>query len=219
MLFTRINLERELTRERLRQHKLLNEAYAVLTAAVERDDDVLERLKAAPVLKAAGISIGAEDFVHVFEVAEIRKICVRYRLRFLDSVHFKSGYPPEAIAKINELEKKYDIRVRNFKVMAPDHAFKLENINRDPVLFAELDDSTYFLVHKWGTDLAWYKKFLVWPFQNFRTFFISLWIVALLLTCMIPSSVMNVFTLESEFYLRAWLVVHLFIALSGLSVI
>ena len=217
MIFNRINLEQELIRERQRQHKILGDVYDILAKAVERDGEVLKRLQSAPEVKASGVTISIEDLPHVFETAEIRKICVRYRLRFLDTVHFKSASPAEAIAKINRFEKKYGVEIRNFKIMAPDHAFNLENVNRDPVLFASLDNDTYFLLHKWGKDMAWYKKFLVWPFQNMRTFFISLWLVALILTCIIPSSVMHVFTPESEFYLRAWLVVHMFIGLSGLS--
>ena len=42
----------------------------------------------------------------IFHLDQIRKVCIDYRLRFLDIKYFKGNIPVEAIQKITLLEKK-----------------------------------------------------------------------------------------------------------------
>ena len=214
MIFERINLETELIRERERQTALIDSVHDILDESTRRDKDVLGRLDGG---SGCRVNVLPEDSGNVFTIGQIRSICIRYRLRFLDSKYFKSEYPYEAIAKINAFEKKYDVRIERFKIIAPDHLFDLENINKDPLLFAELADGRFYLIHKWGKDLSWHRRLLGWPLQSFRNYFIALMTACFICAFLVPTSVLQVFNPQSEFYLRMWFSLHLFIGFMGMS--
>lgn len=179
---------------------------------------VLSRLKGETPDSIPSPVLNEEDALQVFTLNEIRKVCIRYRLRFLESKYFKAEFPYEAIRRVNDFERRYNVTIEQFRIIAPDHAFNLENINKDPLLFAELSDGRYYLVHKWGRDLEWYKKLVSWPLQSFKTYIITLGLISLLFTFLLPSSIMHVFSFESEMYLRMWLAVHTFIGLMGMTI-
>ena len=75
------------------------------------------------------------DTDRIFHIRHIRKICINYRLRFLDSAQFRQGIPAEAVTRIRQLEQIHGIKLWGFKIAAPAKAFSLENYN-DPLLFA-----------------------------------------------------------------------------------
>jgi len=50
----------------------------------------------------------------------------------------------------------------------------ISRISIRPLLFAQLTDNSYYLIHKWGNDLAWYKKYLYLPLQTPVIFFATL---------------------------------------------
>ncbi len=212
MLFSRINLQTELIRERRAQQALLEEAHRLLQEYDSKDSDVRMRLSRSSQLSGALFSLIDEDEKRVFRLTEIKTLCIRYRLRFLNTVHFKSEYPYAASAEIRAFEKKYNTKIKEFYIAAPEHSFDLENINKDPLLFVGLGNDQYFLLHQWGKDLAWYKKITLWPLQSFRNCFISLWIAAILFSMLIPSGVIQATSFEGEIYLRLFLTVHFFIA-------
>lgn len=218
MLFSPINLRKELIRERSRQQRLMNDVHDLLLAEADKERDIVQRLKNGRSLGTTSemMFAGTED-EHIFHIKQIRNTCIRYRLRFLDSGHFKAEYPYDAIINIKALETKLGKPIESFHLIAPENAFELENINKDPLLFASLGNDRYYLLHQWGNDLAWYKRILSWPLQNFKTFFTSLWILSAIIAFLIPSSIMHVFSFSSEIYLRLWLTTHTFIILFGLS--
>jgi hypothetical protein len=205
-----------LIREKSKQQRLMDSAYGALEEGAARDRDVLERLKKTGTAPEQ-IPLLAEDEKKVFSLEAIRGICIRYRLRFLDTKHFRSEFPYEAILAINDFERKYGIRIESFRIVAPDRMFDLENINKDPLLFAQLSDGRYYFLHKWGEDLRWHRRLLAWPLQSFRNYFIALWGVCFLGSFLLPSSILHVLNPESEIYLRIWFMIHLFIGLSGVS--
>lgn len=210
-----INLRNELVRQRSRQKELLDTTRELLVEAAGRDRDVLSRLKSS--VDKTSTAILPEDLENVFSLEQIRNVCIRYRLRFLDSKYFKSEYPYEAIVQINAFEKRYGIKIESFKIIAPDHLFDLENINKDPLLFAELSDGRYYLLHKWGNDLKWSRGLFAWPIQNFKTYFFTLLALCFAGSFLLPTSLLQVFNLESEIYLRLWFGLHLFIGFAGIS--
>ena len=63
----------------------------------------------------------------LFHIDEIKKICIDYRLRFLDFDYFKGKVPNEAYDNLKEF--KYNHPDLNFKMMmmAPSKLFELEN--------------------------------------------------------------------------------------------
>lgn len=217
MIFSPVNLKKELIRERIRQQQIMNEVHDLLQAGERRDQDVLKRLTGAGVEHGSPLTLIEEDRERIFSIQEIRQTCIRYRLRFLDTRFFRSEFPYEAVQKIKEFEDRYGLQIAQFRIAAPDHVFKLENIHKDPLLFAELADGRYYLIHQWGEDLAWYKRYLLWPLQSLKTFLLTVLTASFLMSFMIPSAVMHVFTLQSEIYLRIWFALHLFIGITGLS--
>lgn len=214
-LFDPVNLEKQLILEKTRERRLIDSAHQILAQSEERDADVLHRLKHPD--QSQTVSLTAADEERVFTQDQIRNICIRYRLRFLDSGHFKSEFPYEAISRIHAFEQQYDTRIGTFRIVAPDRMFDLENINKDPLLFAELADGRYYLIHKWGEDLRWHRRLLAWPLQRFSNYFIAMWAVCFLGSFLLPTQLLHVFNVESEIYLRIWFMIHLFIGLAGVS--
>src|SRR4051812_21357893 len=44
----------------------------------------------------------------IFHISHIKKVCMDYRLRFLESSFYKNGIPEEAVSKIRKLEQLHD---------------------------------------------------------------------------------------------------------------
>ena len=102
---------------------------------------------------------------NIFHKNTIKKICVRYRLRFLDSNLFKGEYPKNITRIITDLESKHDTTLSNFKIMAPSKLFKIKSPD-DPILFVPIGNDYFYLVHKWGKEFNKLRKLMVLPFKN-----------------------------------------------------
>lgn len=102
---------------------------------------------------------------NIFHQNTIKKICVRYRLRFLDSNLFKGEYPKNITSIIRNIEKKHDTTLSNFMIMAPSKLFKIKSPD-DPILFVPIGNNYYYLIHKWGEEFNVLRKLLVLPFKN-----------------------------------------------------
>ena len=108
------------------------------------------------------------DMDKIFHIDSIEKLCINYRLRFLDTHLFKVDYPHELYSIIPELEDAHETQLENFKIMAPSKLFRLK-AKEDPLLFAPIGNGYYYLVHKWGDDLKIFRRLFVWPFKNVNT--------------------------------------------------
>ena len=105
------------------------------------------------------LTFDALDFDKIFHIDSIKKLCVNYRLRFLDTHLFKGEYPKELYRIIPNLENDHKIQLKDFKIMAPSKLFRLKT-KEDPLLFVPIGNGYYYLVHKWGDDLKSYRKIL-----------------------------------------------------------
>jgi hypothetical protein len=121
----------------------------------------------------------------IYHIEDIKKVCINFRLRFLDSSMFVNTIPEEAITKISNLEKSHQTNLEGFKIVAPSKAFALLHYD-DPLLFAPIGNDYYYLIHKWGKDLDWYRKYLVWPIKNLLNFVIFCGFVSLAITLISP---------------------------------
>ena len=130
----------------------------------------------------------------LFHVNQIRKICIDYRLRFLDVKLFKGKIPNEALKKLDQFKNNHPNLNFELRIMAPSKLFELENYD-DPLLFASLGDGYYYLIHKWGNDLSFFRKISVWPFKNLVNILIFISIISLLITAMVPG---NIFYYENN---------------------
>ena len=127
---------------------------------------------------------------NIYSIKEIKKICINYRLRFLDVKYFKGDIPFEAIKKIDDLKKSHYTDLKGFKIMAPSKLFKLKNTD-DPLLFIPIGKDYYYMVHKWGEDLHPLRKILMWPSKSMFNIIITTLFVSLFLTVLTPKSLFS----------------------------
>ncbi|MEC8090539.1 MAG: hypothetical protein VX027_04910 [Bacteroidota bacterium] len=136
----------------------------------------------------------------IFHRDAIKKICIDYRLRFLDLSYFKADVPVEAIHKIQALEKDHKTEVKHMKIVAPSKLFKLKNAD-DPLLFVPIGNDYYYLIHKWGNDLHPLRLLMMWPFKNIVTSILSILLLSFLLTAMMPLGLFSSQPNSSDFLL------------------
>ncbi len=138
------------------------------------------------------LTFDALDLDKIFHIDSIKKLCINYRLRFLDTHLFKGEYPNELYSIIPNLENDHKTQLKDFKIMAPSKLFRLKT-KEDPLLFVPIGNGYYYLVHKWGDDLKSYRRILVWPFKNINTLIFTSIILSLLSTA-IGSAFFNDFS-------------------------
>jgi len=155
--------------ERLRQlllgqQQVLQEVQDVLDAE-QKKDDVLS----AVVLSSQGDHVNRIerlDPYRVFSEEDIRRLCVAYRLRFLDAGRFKGPLPPRALYELRRLELRSAAPLKGFKVMAPASRFKRCGSDTDPFLFVAVGPQHYYLVHRWGSHASPWRAMLAWPWRG-----------------------------------------------------
>ena len=136
----------------------------------------------------------------IFHVDQIRKVCIDYRLRFLDLKYFKGNVPASAVEKICEIENIHETTLKGFKIMAPSILFRLKKTD-DPLLFVPIGNGYYYLIHKWGKDLSPARKLWAWPFKNIWNLLISILFVSLFATYITPYEIFTKTPSASTFWM------------------
>lgn len=162
---------------------ILEEVYAILGENDAQRNQIKEVLFSESSTIANSFHFDLLETNKIFHLDQIKTICIDYRLRFLDSNLFQNPLPEEAITKINELQKRHQTELSGFKIVAPSSAFNLKNYD-DPLLFAPIGNGYYYLIHKWGNDVSFIRKWKFKPIKNIENFLIFSvllsWIVALI---------------------------------------
>jgi len=140
------------------------------------------------------------DTNRIVHINTIKKICIDYRLRFLDINFFKGDIPSEAIDKIKNLELEHNTKIDQFKIMAPSIMFRLKKTD-DPLLFTPLGNNYFYLIHKWGNDLKGLRRLRMWPFLSLKNLLLTLLIVSYLLTLITPLKIFSNNPDSSSFWL------------------
>ena len=136
----------------------------------------------------------------IIHLNAIKKICISFRLRFLDIHYFKGDIPIEAIDKIKELELDHGIIINSFKIMAPSVMFRLKKTD-DPLMFVPIGNNYYYLIHKWGNDLNPFRRIRMWPFHSLKNLLFSLLAVSFLITLITPLQIFTKSPDSSSFWL------------------
>lgn len=125
---------------------------------------------------------------NIFHINTIKSTCVDYRLRFLDIKYFKGEIPLEAIEKIKQMEIDHNKKLNSFKIMAPSIMFRLKKTD-DPLLFIPIGSNYFYLIHKWGNDLAPLRKIRMWPFRSITNLLLTLLFLSYFVTLITPISI------------------------------
>lgn len=145
----------------------------------------------------------------IFHENQIKEICKIYRLRFLDSKYFKDQLPYEAIIKVKQLQKQHQTTLKGFKILAPAKAFKLKNAD-DPLFFAPIGNGYYYLIHKWGNDLSFFRKLIVWPLRGIEYMAVFIFLLSLVFTALVPSRFINAEMTAPKFLLFSFMMAQWF---------
>lgn len=204
-----INLRKELqeAETKITQAGLFNQVMDWLESDVIQEDRIKDLLR-AEASHTVTISPELVDKQSAFSIAAIKKTAVKFRLRFLDSHFYTGEIPAEAIAKIRRLESESGTALSRFYILAPAKKFKLGDCNEDPLLFVPLNDGRYYLVHKWGNDLKWYRSLLKFPMRNWQTMVFTLLLMNTAITLLMPSALF--ITGEETSYMNSGRVIFFF---------
>lgn len=188
----RTNLEVQLhksRKKRISSENILQQVQEIFEKETRKDDEIIKEINNGD----AGINNFNLDLLEskrIFHLSDIEKLCIDYRLRFLDSNYFKGEIPYETLSKIKALEKEQQISLKGFKIIAPSKLFKLENAD-DPLLFAPMGNDYFYLIHKWGNDLHPLRKLMMWPFKYLENFIALLLVVSFLIALIIPDGLFS----------------------------
>lgn len=184
------NIEERLIRERdkfISGAELLQDFKTILAEDHAREEGIENTILhgEATGSPANHFDLDLLDTSRIFHIDQIRRICVIYRLRFLDSRYFKKTLPYEAVQKTKQLENEHHTTLSGFKIMAPAKAFRLKNAD-DPLLFAPMGNDYYYLIHKWGRNLSPWQKIKAWPCRGLEHMAFTVLVVSLLLAAIFP---------------------------------
>jgi len=194
-MFDKVNLEKALIKERaekreIKGNRILDQFKGLFKADWENDQRILQTINKGSASSLLPNPVNL-DPQRIFDIDAIRNLCIKYRLRFLSTKQFSGQIPQEAIAEIKKTERLVDQNIDAFMIAAPASAFKLEDANKDPLLFVPLNDGKFYLVHQWGSDMTWYRKMMNWPLTSPITLLSSIIIVSVILTLSIPSNLLS----------------------------
>jgi hypothetical protein len=197
-MFKEINIEEQLKKLRIKTRKqedlLLSQAKQILDNDLFSEKKVLQNLKQYK----QKYDVIDEEFVDsdlVFTPQEIKNISVIYRLKFLESKYYKLDFPYEAIVKVKELDKYHGKELKTFRVLACPPAFLEKDFQSERSLFVKTNHNNYYLVHRWGEPLKWYRKIKFLPFRTFESLALTLITFTLILTLVLPTELI---TLDSK---------------------
>jgi hypothetical protein len=188
-MFSKINITAELLKTRVKKRSqediLLDEIKHILNSDLLKENKILSHLKfynkSFELLNENEI-----DNSYVFSLDEIKKICIKYRLRFLDSQLYRNEIPYEAVLKIKDLNTLYHKDLKGFKILAPAKAYSKKENDLPCLLFVPTLSGNYYLIHSWGKEFKWYMKYLLFPPQTFETLLLSVAIFTLIIDLSLP---------------------------------
>ena len=208
-MFGKINLQNELNKERSKRKDIGgSEMLEMVHSLMERDAALEHNIIQKLTSKNSGSDQIDESILEperIYTLLDIREICIKHRLRFLDSAYFKGDIPYEAIAKVRHFQELLGQELSNFKIVAPSKLFKLEDCEDDPMLFLSIGNQKYYLLHKWGNDLSLSRKLLSYPMRNVQSMLKTLIVFSAVLALIVPDwMLINNFHGQTELITNIW---------------
>lgn len=203
MLLKRTNIEIQLSRVRdhqISEKMLLENVYAFLREDADKEARIGKTISGDRKKKQNTFNTDLLETSNIYHLEHIRKICIDYRLRFLDTRYFKGEIPQEAIHRIKRLERIHNTELQGYKIIAPSRLFKLKDKD-DPLLFVPIGNDYFYLIHKWGNDLHPLRKVLVWPFRNIVNLTLLVVLISYIVTLLVPDGLFSKTNSTAEFWI------------------
>ncbi|WP_431121490.1 hypothetical protein [Flagellimonas flava] len=203
MILPSTNIQQKLNKLRNNESSgdaLLQEIRNYLAREQKVDDRIKNQLKHTGQTDPNHFHFDLLDTERIYHLEHIKKICIDYRLRFLDSQYFKGELPQEALNQIKKLEAQHQIQLGGYKIMAPSKLFKLKDKD-DPLLFVPMGNNYFYLVHQWGNDLHPLRKWLVWPFKGMVNLVLFTLLLSYLTTLLVPDGLFSKNNSTAEFWI------------------
>ncbi|SHG25562.1 hypothetical protein [Flagellimonas flava] len=203
MILPKTNIELQLQRLRKKEvteAQILENVQKLLEERFTQENRIDSELTSSKGASTNDFNFELLEAENIYHLEHIKKICIDYRLRFLDSRYFKGEVPKSGVSKIKKLEAQHNTELKGFKVMAPSKLFKLEDKD-DPLLFAPIGNDYYYLVHKWGNDLHPLRKLLVWPFKNMVNLVFFVLLISYWITLLVPDGLFSKNSSTAEFWI------------------
>jgi len=149
MLFNSVNILKELAKKQEPTERLLEEVNALLRASADKDQALLERLNSPNTSSGAidHIELSHLDKDKLFSLDNINQICVKYRLRFLSSEHFKAEFPYEALQKIRVFEEENAVKIKQLEEVTYEQIAKAFN-REDLIIYTNPKDFKDFIFNQ-----------------------------------------------------------------------
>jgi len=160
----------------------------------------------------------------VFTESEIKAICIKYDLRFLNTEHFIGKIDGRVANELSKFMKEHcpGNERGSFFIMGPGASFKLDAKKReprpvddDPVLFYKLRNNTignhheaetkYVYIHKWGKDFTIARRLRAIFFKNV----FSMWFYTLMAWSMLGFG-LN-YMMGGSYWHMAWIIPAAFV--------
>lgn len=151
-----------------------------------------------------------EEYGEVFTRHQIEALAIKYRLRFVGSNNFIGKMDVQVTAMIRKFAKDTNTSIdehtlsTKFKILAEPSAFNTHRVRVshfqgakdmaafmhgvfvDPVLFYQIDENHFRMIHKWGNDFTIYRLLLGYKWRSPNTlrtfnFFFQLPFIAILM--------------------------------------
>jgi hypothetical protein len=189
-MLSRINIKEELIKVRAKTRKeednLIDEVHRILNMSLVHESNILNNLKFYN--KTFELLDDQElEGELIFKPEEIKSICTKYRLRFLDSKYFTGEIPLDAVLKIKTLNVAYSKDLKGFKILAGARTFAGKKANGPALLFIPTLNGNYYLACSWGKELHWFRQLSALPMRNFETLSLTIAFVTLIITLLLPT--------------------------------
>jgi hypothetical protein len=125
----------------------------------------------------------------VMQESEIKDLCLKYDLRFLNTKHYKGSVDLGIGPKVKRFVESNNISASasDFFLLGPGKAFNLKEreirgrskfaVDLDPVLFYRVPDNSqetmYVMVHKWGNDFTIFRYLRGLVLENSSSYIFS----------------------------------------------
>lgn len=222
-MFSSVDIEEELVKTRQKHaqgiynlKKQVDEAKAQNGSA---DEFIVKRLRSAPKPGRLQIESTVLDKNKVFSKDDIRSLCIHYRYRFLDGKFFKmKDLTPEASATIKSIEKELGSEIGQVKVVSTYKNFRSGDIDNKSLLFAQIDEDNFYLVHKSTGSVSGFKKALAFPMRSIWALLLCLIIICLPFMFILPAILFKTpeeVQYYQTFYMAAFCITTVFVAVFG----